>query len=66
MINTPCKHVLVTLECIDEQTGLVHVQQEQYTLEGDETLIGFCMVYTNGKKVIKPVPKKQKKLLSKK
>ena len=66
MINTPSKHVILTIEYIDEQTELVHVQQEQYTLEDDETLIGFCMVYTNGKKVTKPVPKKQKKLLSKK
>ena len=56
MINTPCKHVLVTVECIDEQTGLVHVQQEQYTLEDGETLIGVAMVY--GSEVKKLTSKK--------
>ena len=66
MINTPSKHVIVTIECHDQHTQLVTVQQEQYTLEADEILIGHCMVYASGKKVIKPLPNKQKKLLPKK
>ena len=66
MINTPSKHVTVTIECHDQHTQLVTVQQEQYILEADEILIGHCMVYASGKKVIKPGPNKQKKLLPKK
>ena len=66
MINTPCKHVLVTVECIDEQTELVHVQQEQYTLEDGETLIGVAMVYGSEVKKTLPKAKEVKKRTSKK
>ena len=47
MINTPSKHVIITIECHDEHTQLVTVQQEQYTLEADEILFGDCMVYAS-------------------